>query len=150
MIQISQNEKWMLYALKEAKKAYKSDEVPIGAIIVKDNIIIGTGYNQMETLKDSTAHAEIIAITAASNRLGDWRLSSTSLYVTKEPCMMCIGAIINARIENVFYGLPNIEIGFHSMKNKLNMKMDHLNCIKGEILKDECQKIIQDFFLKKR
>ena len=112
MIQIDQNEKWMLHALKEARKAYKSDEVPIGSVIVKDNLIIGTGYNQMETLKDSTAHAEMIAITAASNSLGDWRLNSTSMYVTKEPCIMCIGAIINARIQNVFYGLPDIKTGF--------------------------------------
>ena len=150
MISINQNERWMLYALKEAKKACEIDEVPIGAIIVKDDMIIGTGYNQMETLKDSTAHAEIIAITAASNRLGDWRLNSASMYVTKEPCMMCIGAIINARIQNVFYGLPDIEFGFSSIKNKLNIKMNHLNCVQGKILKDECQKIIQDFFLKKR
>ena len=150
MIQIDQNEKWMLHALKEARKAYKSDEVPIGSVIVKDNLIIGTGYNQMETLKDSTAHAEMIAITAASNSLGDWRLNSTSMYVTKEPCIMCIGAIINARIQNVFYGLPDIKTGFNSIKNKLNVKMDHLNYVQGEILKDECQKIIQDFFLIKR
>ena len=150
MIGINQNERWMLYPLKEAKKAYKIDEVPIGAIIIKDDTIIGTGYNQMEALKDSTAHAEIIAITAASNKLGDWRLNSTSMYVTKEPCMMCIGAIINARIQNVFYGLPDIEFGFSSIKNNLNIKKNHLNCVEGEILKDECQKIIQDFFLKKR
>ena len=150
MIQIDQNERWMLYALKEAKKAYEIDEVPIGTIIVKDDVVIGTGYNQMETLKDSTAHAEIIAITAASNKLGDWRLNSTSMYVTKEPCMMCIGAIINARIQNVFYGLPDIEFGFNSVKNKLNIKMNHLNYVQGKILKDECQKIIQDFFLIKR
>ena len=150
MIQMNQNERWMLYALKEAKKAYEIDEVPIGAIIVKNDMIIGTGYNQMETLKDSTAHAEIIAITAASNKLGDWRLNSTSMYVTKEPCMMCVGAIINARIQNVFYGLPDIETGFSSIKNKLNVKMNHLDYVQGEILKDECQKIIQDFFLIKR
>jgi len=150
MIQIDQNEKWMFYALKEAKNAYRIDEVPIGAIIVKDDMIVGTGYNQMEMLKDSTAHAEIIAITAASNKLGDWRLNSTSMYVTKEPCMMCIGAIINARIQNVFYGLPDTEFGFNSVKNNLNIKMNHLNYVHGEILKDECQKIIQDFFLKKR
>ena len=150
MISINQNERWMLYALKEAKKAYEIDEVPIGAIIVKNDMIIGTGYNQMEILKDSTAHAEIIAITAASNQLGDWRLNSTSMYVTKEPCIMCIGAIINARIQNVFYGLPDIKTGFNSIKNKLNVKMDHLNYVQGEILKDECQKIIQDFFLIKR
>ena len=150
MIQVNQNERWMLYALKEAEKAYKIDEVPIGAIILKDDIVIGTGYNQMETLKDSTAHAEIIAITAASNKLGDWRLTSTSMYVTKEPCMMCIGAIINARIQNVFYGLPDVEFGFNKVKNSLNIKMHHLNNVQGEVLKDECQKIIQDFFLKKR
>jgi len=150
MIRIDQNERWMLYALKEAKKAYKIDEVPIGAIIIKDDMIVGSGYNQTEMLKDSTAHAEMIAITAASNKLGDWRLNSTSMYVTKEPCMMCIGAILNARIENIFYGLPNTEFGFNSIKNSLNIKMHHVNNVKGKILKDECQKIIQDFFLKKR
>ena len=150
MIHLSPNERWMLYALKEAKKADKIDEVPIGAIIVKDDMIIGTGYNQMEILKDSTAHAEIIAITAASNKLGDWRLNSTSIYITKEPCMMCAGAIINSRIENIFYGLPDSEFGFDNLKNSLNIKMHHINNIEGGILKDECQKIIQDFFLKKR
>ena len=72
------------------------------------------------------------------------------MYVTKEPCMMCIGAIINARIQNVFYGLPDIEFGFNSVKNNLNIKINHLNHVQGKILKDECQKIIQDFFLKKR
>tara|TARA_B100000029_G_C17115028_1_gene792915 strand:- start:83 stop:535 length:453 start_codon:yes stop_codon:yes gene_type:complete len=150
MIHLSSNERWMLYALKEAKKADKIDEVPIGAIIVKDDMIIGTGYNQMEILKDSTAHAEIIAITAASNKLGDWRLNSTSIYITKEPCMMCAGAIINSRIENIFYGLPDSEFGFDNLKNSLNIKMHHINNIEGGILKDECQKIIQEFFLKKR
>ena len=150
MIHLSPNERWMLYALKEAKKADKIDEVPIGAIIVKDDMIIGTGYNQMEILKDSTAHAEIIAITAASNKLGDWRLNSTSIYITKEPCMMCAGAIINSRIENIFYGLPDSEFGFDNLKNSLNIKMHHINNIEGGILKDECQKIIQEFFLKKR
>ena len=150
MIHLSPNERWMLYALKEAKKADKIDEVPIGAIIVKDDMIIGTGYNQMEILKDSTAHAEIIAITAASNKLGEWRLNSTSIYITKEPCMMCAGAIINSRIENIFYGLPDSEFGFDSLKNSLNIKMHHIKNIEGGILKDECQKIIQEFFLKKR
>ena len=144
------HESWMNLALIEARKAFRNKEVPIGAIIVKNNKIIGKGYNQVELLKDSTAHAEIIAITAASNKLGDWRLNSTSMYVTKEPCMMCIGAIINARIQNIFYGLPDTEFGFDNVKNNLNAKMHHLNNVEGELLKDECQKIIQDFFLKKR
>jgi len=150
MIALNEHQRWMLYAIKEAKKAYNVDEVPIGAIVVKDGMIIGTGYNQMETLNDSTAHAEIIAITAASNKLGDWRLNSSSIYITKEPCIMCIGAIINSRIENVFYGLPDVESKFSIIKNKLDVKMSHLKYVEGKILKDECQKIIQDFFLKKR
>ena len=119
MIALNEHQRWMLYALKEAKKAYHVDEVPIGAIVVKDGMIIGTGYNQMETLNDSTAHAEIIAITAASNKLGDWRLNSSSIYITKEPCIMCIGAIINSRIENVFYGLPDVESKFSVEKEIL-------------------------------
>ena len=90
----------MKQALVQAEKAYKADEIPIGAIVVHDGRVIGRGYNQRERLNDPTAHGEIIAITAAANTLGDWRLNDCILYVTKEPCPMCAGAIVNARLKN--------------------------------------------------
>ena len=93
-----EKDRWMLAALNEARKAGRKDEVPIGTVIVKDNVIVGRGFNQVESLCDSTAHAEIIAITSASNTLGDWRLNKCQLFVTKEPCIMCLGAIMHARI----------------------------------------------------
>ncbi len=149
MIDNKQKEKWMFSALSEAKKAEKMDEVPIGAIIVKDNAIIGRGFNQMESLKDSTAHAEIIAITSASNTIGDWRLNKCSLYVTKEPCLMCIGAILNSRIENLYYGMSDKENGYITTKKFINNSV-HLKSIEGSILEFDSKKIIQDFFLNKR
>ena len=149
MIDNKQKEKWMFSALSEAKKAEKMDEVPIGAIIVKDNAIIGRGFNQMESLKDSTAHAEIIAITSASNTIGDWRLNKCSLYVTKEPCLMCVGAILNSRIENLNYGMPDKENGYITTKKFINNSV-HLKSIEGSILEFDSKKIIQDFFLNKR
>ena len=149
MIDNKQKEKWMFSALSEAKKAEKMDEVPIGSIIVKDNAIIGRGFNQMESLKDSTAHAEIIAITSASNTIGDWRLNKCSLYVTKEPCLMCIGAILNSRIENLYYGMSDKENGYITTKKFINNSV-HLKSIEGSILEFDSKKIIQDFFLNKR
>ena len=149
MIDNKQKEKWMFSALSEAKKAEKMDEVPIGSIIVKDNAIIGRGFNQMESLKDSTAHAEIIAITSASNTIGDWRLNKCSLYVTKEPCLMCVGAILNSRIENLYYGMSDKENGYITTKKFINNSV-HLKSIEGSILEFDSKKIIQDFFLNKR
>ena len=98
------HEKWMQVALKEAEKAFNAEEVPVGAVVVKDNLLIGRGYNQREGLHDPTAHAEIIAITSAANTLKNWRLVGCSLYVTKEPCPMCAGAILNARLKNLIFG----------------------------------------------
>ena len=100
-------EKWMKQALNQAIKAYDNDEVPIGSIIVKNEVIIGRGFNQIESLNDCTAHSEIIAITSASNTINDWRLNDCSLYVTKEPCIMCFGAIVNSRIKNLYFGFSN-------------------------------------------
>ena len=106
-----QHEKWMEYAIKEAQKAFEKKEVPIGAIIIKDGQIIGRGYNQCETLQDPTAHAEIIAITSATNTIKDWRLNDCTMYVTKEPCPMCAGALINSRIKFVGFGLYDNQEG---------------------------------------
>ena len=150
MINVTQEEKWMLYALKEAEKALKIDEVPIGAIIVNEDKIIGRGFNQVESLNDATAHAEIIAITSAANTSKNWRLNGCSIYVTKEPCLMCFGAILNARIEKIYYGMADSDKGFKQLKGRNNLSMSHLNQIEGNILESESKKIIQDFFKKKR
>ena len=100
-----EHEKWMQIALQEAEKAFHLKEVPVGAIVIKEECIIGKGYNQCESLNDPTAHAEIIAITSAANTLRDWRLTDCSLYVTKEPCSMCAGALMNARLEFAGFGM---------------------------------------------
>jgi len=150
MVNITQEEKWMLYALKEAEKALKIDEVPIGAIIVNEDKIIGRGFNQVESLNDATAHAEIIAITSAANTSKNWRLNGCSIYVTKEPCFMCFGAILNSRIEKIYYGMADSDKGFKKFKERNNLSMSHLNQIEGNVLESESKKIIQDFFKKKR
>ena len=98
------DEDWIKKALRLAEKAFSLGEVPVGAIVVKDNRIIGQGYNQREGLNDPTAHAEIIAITAAASTIGDWRLNDCTIYVTKEPCPMCAGAIINSRVSRRIFG----------------------------------------------
>ena len=150
MINLNPKERWMLYALKEAEKALKIDEVPIGAIIVNGDKIIGRGFNQVENLNDATAHAEIIAITSAANTFGNWRLRDCSIYVTKEPCIMCFGALINARIKKIFYGMQDLDKGFNLFYKKNNLHTPHLSYIEGNILELESKKIIQDFFKKKR
>ena len=150
MINLNPKERWMLYAIKEAEKALNIDEVPIGAIIVKENSIIGRGFNQVESLNDSTAHAEIIAISSAANTSGDWRLDNCFIYVTKEPCFMCFGAIINARIKKIFFGMPDNDRGFNSIYKQNNLFAPHLDHVEGNILGLESKKIIQEFFKKKR
>jgi tRNA(adenine34) deaminase len=105
------HERWMEQALREAERAFEQDEVPVGAVVVKDGLVIGKGYNQNEQLKDPTAHAEIIAITAAANALGDKRLDGCTLYVTLEPCAMCAGAIVLARIPVLVFGAYDAKAG---------------------------------------
>ena len=102
---MNEDEKWMEMALQSAMDAYELGEVPIGCVIVKDGHVLGKGYNQVESLKDATAHAEILAIGAAASKLENWRLDGCTLYVTLEPCPMCAGAILNSRISRVVYGL---------------------------------------------
>ena len=99
----SVHHRWMRYAFREAEKAFAKDEVPVGAVVVFENQIIGRGHNLIETLQDPTAHAEIIALTAAANTLASWRLNETSLYVTLEPCPMCAGAIVLSRVESLVF-----------------------------------------------
>ena len=142
------HQKWMNFALKEAKFAYSQKEVPIGAVIVYENEIIGKGYNQIELLKDPTAHAEMIAITSAANHLQDWRLSSCDMYVTLETCCMCAGAINKARLRNIFFGAYNQLEGCVSSKYNLcnDPTFNHQSGVKGGILQDECSFLLHSFF----
>ena len=143
----------MWEAVKEARKVLPLEEVPIGAIIEYEGRIIGRAHNQVEKLKDATAHAEILAITQASAYLSDWRLKGCSLFVTVEPCLMCTGAIRLSRLTHVYFGAYSPEEGAllsaHSFltngaKSKLPFKAE------GGILKEECASLVKDFFLRLR
>ena len=142
------HESWMNLALIEARKAFRNKEIPIGAIIVKDNKVIGKGYNQVELLNDATAHAEMIAITAASNTLNNWRLNDCDIYVTLEPCAMCAGAIIKSRIKNIFFGAYNNSDGCVSTIYNLcnDSRFNHQSGIQGSILEQECSYLLSSFF----
>ena len=140
-------EKFMHEALKEATKALKKDEVPIGAVIVKDDKIIARGHNLRETKQNSLCHAEIIAISKACRKLGNFRLEDCDLYVTVEPCPMCAGAIIQSRIKNVYYGTPDNKYGaVDSVYNIFKIESNHKVNSECGILKEECSTIIKDFF----
>ncbi len=145
-------DKFMQEALKEAVEALKKDEVPVGAVIVYKNKIIARGHNQVELLKDPTAHAEILAITAATNYLNTKWLNEAALYVTIEPCSMCAGALVLARIKNLYFGAKDPKAGAcGSVVNIINNKrLNHrIKVIKG-ILEEECGAILKEFFRKKR
>ncbi len=146
------HEKWMLEAIRLAEIAFEKDEIPVGAIVVNENKIIGRGYNQREILKDPTAHAEVLAITAAANTIGDWRLNDCTLYVTKEPCAMCTGAIINSRINSVIFGCYDAEHGYCGSIADLcgDPRLKKGITVRGGINEDRCLALIQDFFKTKR
>lgn len=141
-------EKFMKEALKEAQKAYEKLEVPVGAVIVKDGKIIARGHNLKETKKDTTRHAEIIAIEKASKKLGAWRLLDCEMYVTLEPCSMCAGAMINSRIKKLYIGAIDEKTGaVGSVLNLLeDYKFNHNIEVEKGILKEDCEKILKDFF----
>lgn len=136
------NEYYMELALKEAKKAYKYNEVPVGAVIVKNNKIISKAYNKKEKTKNVIKHAEVIAISKACKKLKNWRLDECEIYITMEPCMMCCGAIQQSRIKKIIYGVKNEQYGFTN--NLKNIE------IISQIYEEECKKIVQSFFKKKR
>ena len=142
--------KWMEEAYNMAIKSYNCDEVPVGAVIVENNKIIGRGHNEVEKLNDSTAHAEMIAITSAANYKNDWRLIDTSIYITKEPCIMCYGAILNSRIKNLYYGAEDPKLGFKANLVDLSSLNIHLNNIQSGILHEKCTAILKEFFQNKR
>lgn len=139
---------FMSEALKQAKKAYAIGETPIGAVIVQDGKIIARGYNKRETKKNSLMHAEIIAINRAAKKLGGWRLPRCSMYVTLEPCCMCSGAIIQSRIDNVYFGAYDKKSGCAGSVINMFEKglFNHNVNISGGIMEKECSEILSDFF----
>ncbi len=145
---------WMLQALAQARLAVEADEVPIGCVIVHDptDRIVGVGNNRRESDNDPTAHAEILALRQAGQTLGDWRLLDCSIYVTLEPCPMCAGAIVNARIPRLFYGCPDPKAGAVRTLFKLcdDPRLNHrVETIPG-ILADQCAQLLTDFFRRQR
>ncbi|MBE5902451.1 MAG: nucleoside deaminase [Lachnospiraceae bacterium] len=140
--------KYMKEAIRQAKKAYALEEVPIGCVIVKDGKIIARGYNRRNTDKLTLAHAEIIAIKKASKKLGDWRLEGCTMYVTLEPCQMCAGALVQSRIDEVVIGCMNAKAGSAgSVINLLDMKQfNHQVKITKGVLEEECSTMLSDFF----
>ncbi|MDD4899995.1 MAG: tRNA adenosine(34) deaminase TadA [Candidatus Omnitrophica bacterium] len=143
---------YMREALKEAEKAFSEDEVPVGAVIVHEGRIIARGHNQIERLGDPTAHAEMLAITSATNSLKLKWLSEASVYVTIEPCSMCCGALVLARVKHLYFGANDPKTGAcGSIVNIANnRKLNHRIQVKSGILQEECSSLLKDFFKKKR
>lgn len=149
---INIDEKFMKQALKEANKAYLKDEVPIGAVLVKNGKIIARGYNNRESKLDPTGHAEIIAIRKAAKKLQNWRLEETTLYVTIEPCSMCAGALVWSRVGRIVYGAKEPKGGalgssYHLYEQK---NLNHYPTVTAGVLEKECSLLISSFFKKKR
>ena len=146
------HESWMEQAFREAEKAFERDEVPIGAVVVADGMVVGRGFNMVETLQDPTAHAEVIAITAAANSRNSWRLEDATLYVTKEPCPMCAGAIYLSRIQRVVFGASDSRMG--ACGSTLNIvqspRLRSKVTVTSGILESKCLGILQAFFQKLR
>ncbi|MBP5445992.1 MAG: nucleoside deaminase [Acholeplasmatales bacterium] len=139
--------KYMKLALAEAKKAYLKNEAPIGCVIVKNDEVIAKAHNLRELKNKVTAHAEILAIEKANKKLNSWRLDECDLYVTLEPCIMCSGAIIQARIKNLYFGAYDPRFGAcGSYENIFDKKYNHEVNVVGGILESDCSKLIKDFF----
>ena len=147
-----EKEKYMKMAIVQAKKAERLDEVPIGCVIVHDGMVVGRGYNRRNIDRNTLSHAELNAIKKASKKLGDWRLDDCEMYVTTEPCQMCAGAIVQARIKKVYIGCMNPKAGCAgSILNILQVdKFNHQVEIESGILKDECSSLLTNFFRKLR
>ena len=149
---MTEDERWMEYALREAEQAYKRKEVPVGAVIIHDSRIIGRGYNQIESLQDPTAHAEMIAITAATTNLESRRLEECTLYVTLEPCAMCAGAIVLARVPRLVIGTADPKAGacgtlFNIVQDD---RLNHRVEVVSGVLEERCGALLKEFFTKVR
>lgn len=151
-IDLQSDQYFMTEALRQARKAYVREEVPIGAVVVRDGRIIGRAFNQVETLKDATAHAEMLVLTQAQSIVEDWRLTDCDLYVTKEPCPMCAGAIVHCRIRRVIFGCIDEKGG--AAGGLLNLlqepSLNHACLISREVMGDESRAMLQSFFRERR
>ena len=152
MIDLPGDEIFMREALRQAQKAYEADEVPVGAVVVRAGRIIARAWNQVELLKDATAHAEMLAVTQAEAAVGDWRLTDCDLYVTKELCVMCAGAVVHVRMRRVVFGCvdPRSGGGGGIINLLQHPALNHHCDITSGVLENECAAILQDFFRKKR
>jgi tRNA(adenine34) deaminase len=152
MIEPPNDEHFMREALRMAHKALRADEVPVGAVVVREGKIVGRAHNQVELLKDATAHAEMLALTQAEAAVGDWRLTDCDLYVTKEPCAMCAGALVHTRIRRVVFGCTDPAAGAAgSVINLLEIPtLNHRCDIASGVLENECASILRDFFRERR
>src|SRR3954454_20619571 len=152
MLEPLPDEYFMREALRQAEKAFRAEEVPVGAVVVRAGRVIGRAYNQVELLKDATAHAEMLALTQAEAAVGDWRLNECDLYVTKEPCVMCAGALVHVRIRRVIFGCSDPRSGAAGgLINLLQHAALNHHCeITGGVLQNETGAILQEFFRKKR
>jgi tRNA(adenine34) deaminase len=144
---------FMSLAYNQAIDAWREDEAPIGAVIVVAGEVIGAAHNQVESSKDPTAHAEMLAVTQAASKLGDWRLEGATVYVTKEPCPMCSGAMVMARVKRVCFAVPDPKMGClggAANLNDLPRSNHHFEVTSGGVLETECRDLIQGFFRQKR
>ena len=146
------HERWMREALREAEAAAAAGEVPVGALVVREGQLLGRGHNQVERLHDATAHAEILALGAASERLGEWRLAGATLYVTLEPCLMCSGALLLGRVERLVYGAPDPRAGavVSTARTLQGNPYRHPVEVVGGVLADECGAVLQRFLRTRR
>jgi tRNA(adenine34) deaminase len=152
IIDLQSDQYFMGEALRQAQKAYLAEEVPVGAVIVREGSIIARASNQVETLKDATAHAEMLAITQAESVVGDWRLTDCDLYVTKEPCPMCAGAIVHVRFRRIIFGAPDPKGGGAGglLNIVQNPSLNHQCEVTSGVLLDECRTLLRHFFLERR
>ena len=152
VIDLQSDAYFMSEALRMAMRAYEAEEAPIGAVVVRAGKIIARAFNQVELLKDATAHAEMLALTQAEAAVGDWRLNECDLFVTKEPCPMCAGALVHVRIRRVVFGCPDPRGGAAGgLLNLLqNPSLNHQCDITAGVLGDECAELLQNFFREKR
>ncbi len=151
-IDLHSDDYFMGEALRQARAAFDAGEVPVGAVIVREGKIIARAHNQVELLKDATAHAEMLALTQAQEAVGDWRLTDCTLYVTKEPCPMCAGALVHARVARVVYGVPDPKAGAAgSALNLLQFPTFNHKCeVTGGVREAECRALLQGFFAAQR
>ncbi len=148
---MTQAEKFMSLALKQAVLSAKADEVPVGAVVVKDGKVISRAHNMRNRSRDATEHAELVAIRRACKRLGDWRLNGCDIYVTLEPCVMCLGACYNARLSNVYFGAFDLSgEGCVQLSEAIGRTLNHELTLHGGILQRQCSDLLSEYFASKR